>query len=285
MHLKADDPAGILIHDHHYPVSLQQNRFALEEVTAPQLVGLIALAFASQGQAFILDFQKLADEKHGESAWQPFTDVFSEAGFEGTVTVSANGGGYAYLDARIGSARAGMGVCPKLLAGAATGARPGMSSNICDPSDDDNIRSGEELTFEFDVTAVPPGQVLASIVVSRLWISGTHDGDGSVAGDTVLIRGASQALAGNGWATGTAAEVANFIQGPSLTPAEAMTVGYGGDSSEQFYVSAMEVFINGRRDFCDPIIQDCSVPIVGVIPLLGIGLLGMMLINRRTLYS
>ena len=42
MHTKADDPASVLIHDDHYPVTLQYNRFTAEQVYAPQAVFSVA---------------------------------------------------------------------------------------------------------------------------------------------------------------------------------------------------------------------------------------------------
>jgi len=42
MHAKADDPAGVLIHDDHYPVTFQYYRFTAEQVYAPQAVFSVA---------------------------------------------------------------------------------------------------------------------------------------------------------------------------------------------------------------------------------------------------
>ncbi len=133
--------------------------------------GIIALAFSAQLQALVLDFQALADGALGESAWQPLLVNFNEGGFAGTVTISGQAGGnpgYAYFDASNSSGRAGLGVCPKLIAGGSTGANPGSSANVCDPSSDDNIRSGEQLTVSVNVTSTPAGQVWGGTEFSRL---------------------------------------------------------------------------------------------------------------------
>lgn len=239
------------------------------------LAGILALAFAGNTQAFVLDFQNLADGAFGESAWQPLTLSFSEAGYSGTVSISGQVSGsdaFAYLDATNGSGRAGLGVCPKLMGGS-TEANPGSSANLCDPSSDDNIRAGEQLTVAVDVTGTPTGFAWNATSFSRIWISNTHDGDGDVKGDTIELNGASTAsLPGNGWFTGTDAEKANSIVGPTLASGSDLTISYGGDAPEQFYVSAMEILIAG---------EPTGTPIAGVLPLLGIGFAGLVLINRR----
>ena len=38
VYTKADDPAGVPVHEHHHLVALQQNRFAAEEVNTPQAI-------------------------------------------------------------------------------------------------------------------------------------------------------------------------------------------------------------------------------------------------------
>src|SRR5262245_38805108 len=92
-----------------------------------------------------IDFKNLADVQWGESAWSPLT--ITTANFTVTITATKDGrGAYDYLD----SGNAGLGVCGALMAGATANVQTHSTANLCNPSDDDNVTTGEFLTLTFN---------------------------------------------------------------------------------------------------------------------------------------
>ena len=92
---------------------------------------------------------------------------------------------FAYLD----SGNAGLGVC-KTLDGSPAGntAHPGSTANLCEPSSNDNVKSGETLHFVFN----------QAFVINGIWFNNNHDTDFSLLGDKIKIGGSSHTfLAGH----------------------------------------------------------------------------------------
>jgi len=122
---------------------------------------------------------------------------------------------FAYLDAGHG----GLGVCGVLTTG-----------SQCNPSDDDNVTTGDVLTMTFD----------QAVTIDKIWFNNNHDGDGTLSGNKVKIGGTDYSLVS---ATG----VPSFND--DWTPNVSFSVAAGGslsfalasDHADQFYVSGMTV--------------------------------------------
>lgn len=127
---------------------------------------LLASAGLAQAQS-IFDF--VAAANGGEQGF-PTSYVKTVGGI--TLTATAADGRHPYLDAGHG----GLGVCGTLT-----------STFQCNPSDDDNIRTGEVLILSFDQT----------VTVNQMWFNNRHDGDGSLDGDLVKIAGTNYSLFSN----------------------------------------------------------------------------------------
>jgi hypothetical protein len=217
----------------------------------------LCLGVSPVANAATIDFKALADGALGESAWDPLHILISP-GFTLDITGSGPGGSdaYAYLDSRTGPAAsqtAGLGVCGDLITGAPVGARPGLKTNICDPSSDDNVKGGETLHLVFN----------QKVVITGLWFNNNHDTDFLLNGNTISIGGAAflfnaghrDATFGNDWKVSNA-----YIANTSIDIAHT-----GPPLGEQFYLSKMEV---------------TAVPEPASVFGAGLGVLGIGLLRR-----
>jgi PEP-CTERM motif len=156
------------------------------------LMAAALLLSTASAQAVLVDFKAAAEPipipgelpgqvHYGESAWTTFhllTDFGVDIDISGvspgvTPTVGAAPGPYVYLD----SDRAGMGVCPNVFDPSSADQATGSTSNLCNPSDDDNVKFGEMLKFTFN----------EAVHISRIWFNNNHDDDFSLIGDTISI--------------------------------------------------------------------------------------------------
>jgi hypothetical protein len=242
------------------------------------------LLAASSAQAIIIDFVKLTEGAgmSGESAWDPL--VITDGGFTTSVTAKNNTAGamaWAYLD----NNHAGLGVCKKLNGQAVAGVqddpadthvgntpRPGATGNICNPSSDDNTTLNETLMFVFD----------QNVTINKIWLNNTHDPSPSgqiVNPETVMVNGVSTVVPGNGYATGNAynaqanlnASEANFLGSYKVAANTVFTIAYGGAVPEEFYISGIDVELDGG---------ETNVPVPGTLVLVGSALFGIRLGRR-----
>ena len=156
--------------------------------------------------AVTFDFIALVDDPLvagvGEGDWDAQPIIGAGVGWTVggiNVNATANGTNFAYLD----KFSAGLGVC-KILDG----------SGFCDPSDDDNIQSGEELTLTFDRTLT---------LTALLFKNAVHE----LFSGTVLINTVSHTV------------VSGVLAAVLVADNSVWTFGFGGDYAAEFYVSSV----------------------------------------------
>jgi hypothetical protein len=249
------------------------------------MVFCATLLAASGAQAIVIDFVDLAEASNGlgESAWGPL--AITDGGFTTSITAKNTVTGdaaWAYLDYR----HAGLGVCKKLIGQADAAvqggagdtdqgntARAGKSSNICNPASDDNTTVSEELMFVFD----------QDVIINKIWLNNTHDPSPSgqiLDPETVLVNGESTVVRGNGYAEGNAyndqgnlnANESNFLGGYRVAANTIFSIGYGGDMGEEFYISGVDIELDGGGT---------NVPAPGTLILVGSAIFGLGLGRRR----
>ena len=233
----------------------------ISALRVPALLALAAFTMAP-AHAGIINFITMIENggSHGESAWSTLnlsTDGVGVA-IQGLASNDNDTQQFAYLD----RGNAGLGVCKDLLAGAAVNTlRPGSGTNLCAPGSDDNITVGEYLSFVFDAN-----------VYVRLWFNNNHDG-GFLTNDKVKIGGQDFGVK-TGYATSAASP--NGLGLFQVARGAPLLVGY---SSQEFYVSGMEVTLNTG--------VPPGTPVVGVVPeptslaLAGLAVAGAATIRRR----
>ncbi len=203
------------------------------------------LLSSAAANAVILDFMSMAEPtgSHGESAWNPLSFTFSD--FSVSITGTApddDSVQYAYLDANNG----GLGVCGDLISSATANVTTGSAANLCNPSSDDNITTGEALHAVFST----------DVIIENLWFNNNHDG-GFDTGDMIDIDGDLFAVT-----TGIAGD-ANGIGSFMVAAGDIFDISF---YNEQFYLSAMEV---------------SAVPEPSIIMLLGLGFLAFGVARQK----
>jgi hypothetical protein len=210
----------------------------------------LCLGVAPVANAATINFKALADpptgaDERGESAWDPLIITIAP-GF--TVTITAKDGGsdaYAYLD----SNNAGLGVCEQLTNPAlANTYRVGLTSNICDPSSNDNVKSGETLHFVFN----------QNVRIDGIWFNNNHDTDFSLSGDSITIGGSSYGFPAAPFVIGDLKATGPW----NVAAGASFDIGW---ETDQFYMSLMDV---------------TAVPEPASVFGAGLGVLGIGLLRR-----
>lgn len=243
------------------------------------LLSLCTLGITATAQASLVNFQELADGPIvGESAWNSFNTT-SNAGSAGAGNIDITATGptqtpYVYFD----SDKAGVGVCGQLTSGTTTGAKPNNKNNLCYNSSDDNVdRRGEALIFTFN----------EKTILNEVWFNTNHDTDYTLDGNTILMSmngGAATAytFSGSGsYPLGWLFNPYNLFSTNSFSAGDYLTFAFDDISTistsfcndmktgEQFYISAIDV--------------ERSVPEPATAAMFGLGLAGIILMQRRRL--
>ncbi len=167
-------------------------------------------------QATTLNFIQLTESGgYGEGGWSPLslTAGGTNVWITGHASTDDDSAQYAYLD----WGKAGLGTCKDATG---TNVMYPNGANKCHPGNDDNVTTGEWLTFKFD----------QDVMVTNVWFNNNHDG-GLGAGDKATIQGNQYAIV-EGYAGG-----ANGVGSFLVTAGSNFNVAY---FNEEFYISAIE---------------------------------------------
>ena len=237
-------------------------------------LSLFAIVSVAHAGPILVDFQDMADNSYGETAWQPLS--LNPLGVNVDVTGRYDGQTvYAYLDSKSynGFYRkdepGGLGVCRDLIDDSKlnpTSLPVTGGVNNCNPGDDDNANTvngkAETLRFLFN----------EGLTVTKIWFNNNHDPDYGLNGDTVVIGGMTHTFDASefyseqrGWLfefTGTDGifSAGNMLDISSYVCADKWSTNCDCLRGEEFYISAIEF---------------SKVPEPAMLPLFGIGLLGI----------
>lgn len=209
-----------------------------------KLIATTGLLFlTSMAQATVINFAAMANSNPGESGWSTLNLNLGgvNLAITGHATTDNDPNQFAYLDSRTG----GLGVC-KDLNSAANTPHPNSTRNVCSNASDDNVTTGEYLSFVFD----------KAVTINNLWFNNNHDG-GFNSSSTVNINGLNHHVS-TGYAGG-----ANGIGSFNVAANTEFKVGY---SNTQFYVDGMEV--------------SAQVPEPSTIALFGMGIIALGFARR-----
>jgi hypothetical protein len=205
---------------------------------------LLVLVPSIIAKADTIDFKAMAESAQwGESAWNNLT--ITTPSFTVTITGTKNSSAaFAYLD----SGGAGLGVCGGLLSGSTPNIQTQSNVNLCNPSDDDNVTSGEFITMTFN----------KDVIIQTLWFNDNHDGDTSLLNNSITIGGSNFLFANGGAGLDSSTTNPYFVAAGT-----AFKLSY---VDEEFYLSKMTA---------------SAVPEPSTIVLAAIGLLGLGVIAKR----
>ncbi|UTA47357.1 hypothetical protein L1F30_14485 [Simiduia sp. 21SJ11W-1] len=197
-----------------------------------------AMALTTQAtHASLLDF---ASDAHTHEKGHA---TLSYSGAWGNLNITAHANNdddntqFAYMDANYG----GLGACKDIDTNAQ-----------CAPGNDDNVNTGEWLTFVFD----------RDVRISNLWVNNNHDG-GFASGASLWVGGQQLQVKESGSLLGNY-HAANSIGSFLVAANTAVTLAY---HNTQFYVTALEI---------------TGLPEGGSIVLLIIGIIGLVIVRHRT---
>lgn len=205
-------------------------------------------AAASAAQAMMVDLKAAADGAYGESAWNPLS-LSADFGIDVDIygVKAGDNDAYAYLD----SNGAGLGVCGD-ISGDANEKNANSTSNLCDPSSDDNVTEMEALRFVFN----------EDVVIDKLWFNNNHDSPFTLIDYKIDIFGDVYEF-DSGDVDNTRDDDVMYVGPIYFDAGQEALIAY---EDQEFYLSAMEIHRN--------------VPEPMTLGLLGFGLIGLGFARR-----